>query len=149
MGWVSCWAGLLVGFSSSLCSIFAFLLDRANFGSKLCEWVGVLIPLLGIQPGCRRWNLQIPCSHSYASWLRLPALASGNLPDPRSQGIPRDFPLLLHPWQLQIYIHSPPSLDLFLCLSTLDPASPTSLTLYSSMQFPFSLSLLWLFCFLF
>lgn len=53
MEWVSSWSGycLAIPSVSALSSIPAFLVDRIEFGSKVCAWVGVPIVLLEFLPG--------------------------------------------------------------------------------------------------
>jgi hypothetical protein len=61
----------LVGHSLNLCSIFILvhLVGKTNFGSKICWWVGVLLPPLVVPPGYRKWPLQ----SLYAQLLRVSA----------------------------------------------------------------------------
>ena len=72
----------LVAHSFSLCFIFlpALLVDRTNFGSKICGWVGAPISLLWTPPYHRN-HPQVPHSHCYASEPRLLSMTPETLSD--------------------------------------------------------------------
>jgi hypothetical protein len=124
---------LLVGhsflqFLLCLCPYISF--SQNTFWVK--SFVGGLVSLFLYWRSCL--SIQIPCPHSWASWLRLPVLTPGSLLYPMSQGLPRNSPL---PQQLQSSIHSPSLLVLSSVSSHLKkkkkrlPESQAKINLYS------------------
>ena len=133
---------LLVGHSLSLCSIFvpAFLLDRANFWSKVIflwnlKVVAVLIPLPWVLPGYRGWPLQIPYLQYYAPPLRSPTLTPGSL----SLGnlwLVLEMTPIPEFYQLQISIHSHCPLGPLSCHTPQQILAPPSPSQYLSHPVP-------------